>query len=144
MSLVAPTVSDFKAYFVRDFPYGTDMETTVLDSDIQKALDKAALQINSKCLSDQAEYTQGYLLLAAHYLVMALRTASQGIASSYKGDVASRSVGGVSESYSIPEWINQNPLYSSFTRTGYGNEYLLMILPCLVGNILVVDGRTTA
>ena len=40
-----PAVSDFKAQFFRDFPYGTDVNNTILDQDIANAA------IKGRCFS---------------------------------------------------------------------------------------------
>lgn len=41
-----PSVSDFKTQFTRDFPYGTDPNTSVLDSDITSAFTYTNVNIN--------------------------------------------------------------------------------------------------
>lgn len=65
-------------------------------------------------------------------------------ASNGGGIVASKSVGSVSESYSIPQWMLNNPTFSMYAQNGYGRKYLSLIQPFLVGNIILSKGATTA
>ena len=44
--MIQPTVTDFKNYFNRDFPYGNVDLSTVQDNDITKALAEAAMNFN--------------------------------------------------------------------------------------------------
>ncbi len=137
-----PSVADFKAYFVRDFPYGTDIETSVLDADIAKAFQQTNMGINPGFFADQASYTVGYLLLAAHWLVIDLRMASQGISGQWSWLESSKSVGSVSQSFAIPDYIQQNPYFAMLTKTNYGAKYLQLILPALAGPMFIAPGRT--
>jgi hypothetical protein len=150
-----PSVGDFKAYFVRDFPYGDEEAPSggdggstsapldfVLTSDIQKALNRTALMINEALAPDQAFFTEIYLLLSAHNMVMSLRVSSQGVGSQPEWLRVGKSAGSVSESFQIPERFVQNPQLALLQRTGYGQEYLELILPNLIGQISWVPGRT--
>lgn len=136
-----PTVADFKAFFVRDFPYGVD-PSVVMDSDITNALAEAGFNFNEGLFDSQADYQLAYLLLTAHYLVMDLRASSQGIAGQYSFLVSGRAVGNVSESFSIPQAILDNPMFSFYTKTPYGAKYLNLIYPLLSGQIFAVCRRT--
>ena len=138
-----PTVADFKATFVRDFTYGTTPDT-VMDSDISQGLLEASISINSCLFSSQLQYSQAYLNLAAHYMVMNLRASGTGCSGQAEWLVQSKSVGSISESFSIPQRILDNPLFAQFTKTTYGTKYLMMIYPLLSGQIFVVPGGTLA
>ena len=142
MSFLNPTVADFKNYFVRDFPYGTDPSTSVLDADIAKAYGLTNINFNQNFWADQNSYTIGYLLLSAHYLVMDLRASSQGISGQFSWLQSSKSVGSVSEGLSIPERIMNNPELAILTKTNYGTQYLFLLLPQLTGQIFTVLGTT--
>lgn len=83
-----------------------------------------------------------YNLLSAHYLVMNLRSSSQGINGQYNFLQVSKGVGSVNESFSIPERITNNPYFSMLTKTNYGQAYLQLLLPQLTGQIYVVAGTT--
>lgn len=136
-----PTIADFKTKFARDFPFGSTPET-VNDSDIANAYATTTAVLNPALFGNQQIYTLGYLLLAAHHLVTALRASSQGVAGSYSWLTASKSVGSVSESFSIPQRILDNPVLALLAKTNYGVQYLELILPKLVGQSFAVCGRT--
>lgn len=137
-----PTVADFKAYYFRDFPYGTNISTSVTDADINKAFGQANINISQELFATQETYNIGYLLLAAHYLVVDLRMSSQGINGQYSFLEQSKSVGSVSQSFAIPQRILDDPYFSMLSRTNYGAKYLEIIIPQLAGNVFVVYGST--
>lgn len=138
-----PTIDDFKTYFVRDFVYGID-NTTVMDSDIGKAFGQTDINMNPALFGTQANFTLGYLFLAAHYLCMDLRMSSQGVAGQFSWLQTGKSVGNVSESLAIPPRVLENPMYAYFSKTNYGAKYLQMIWPKLSGQVFTVHGRTHA
>jgi len=142
MKYANPTVQEFKDYWFRDFPYSDNIEEGVTDADIAKAFTQANFAINQNLFSTQADYTTAYMLLAAHYLVLDLRLAAQGLNSSYQWAVASKSVGSVSESYSIPSRFQNNPYLTMLSQTGYGGKYIELLLPLMSGNVLSIPGRT--
>lgn len=142
-SYVDPSVADFKAYYPRDFIYGT-ANCQVTDADIAKALADTAYFINPALFCSQADYTLGFLTLAAHFLVVNMRASSQGISGSYTWLANSKSVGSVSESFSIPQRILDNPMFAMLAQTNYGAKYLFLVLPKLTGVMFSVYGRTHA
>lgn len=144
MGYVVPTVADFKARFVRDFPFGTDVESTVIDGDITLAITDSTYVINESLFDNQAEFASAFLLLAAHNLVMNLRASSQGLSGQFAWITGSKGVGSVSESYNVPTQIMENPYLAVFSKTNYGVAYVMRILPLLSGNIFVAGGGTTA
>ncbi len=137
-----PTVNTFKEYFFRDFPYGSDPETSVLDQDITKAFGQTNVNINQGLFSSQTDYSIGYLLLAAHFLVIDLRMSSQGISGAYSWITTSKSVGSVSTSFQIPQRILDNPEFAMLAQTNYGAKYLQLLLPRLSGQMFSVVGST--
>ncbi len=139
LSLIA--VSDFKAHFVRDFSYGSTSDK-VMDADISKAMSEAKITFNQSFFPDDASVRLGYYYLTAHYLVIDLQNASAGLAGVSSNPVSSRSVGSVSESYAIPDKYLKNPVLAFLSKTGYGQKYLSMILPQMVGNMASVAGWT--
>jgi len=138
----APTVANFKTQFLRDFPYGTDINTSVLDADIVNAFNQVDITINQQLWGSQTAFTLGYLLLAAHFLVLTLRSSSQGLNGQYNWAQNSKSVGSVSESFSIPQRILDNPDFMAYTKTNYGSQYLNLLWPKLSGQMFSVMGRT--
>ncbi len=148
MDLDTITVTDFKTYFRRDFPYATEPATTnvcanlnayVFDFDIEKAFGEAKTILNQGLFSDDDSIRLAYLYLSAHYLGVDLRAAQGGIDSVGSFPVASRSV---SESYQIPDSYRDNAQYAFFTSSGYGMKFLSMVIPRLVGNVVAVAGWT--
>lgn len=137
-----PSVQDFKDYFTRDFPFGVDPNTSIQDSDIAKAYQMTNTNFNPCFFADQGSYTLGYLLLSAHYLVMNLRTSSQGINGQFAFLEQSKSVGSVSQSFAIPQRILDDPYFSMLMKTNYGAMYLEIVLPQLCGQMFNVYGRT--
>ncbi len=142
MAFSNPSVADFKAFFSRDFPYGTDPATSILDEDITKAFLFANIGVNEALFADQSSYTIGYELLSAHYLVMNLRASSQGINGQFNFLQASKGVGAISEAFSIPQRILDNPDWSILCKTNYGAQYIQMVLPQLTGQVFTVMGST--
>lgn len=144
MAFTIPTVANFQSRFNRDFAYGNSDLTTVQDVDIQNALNDAGFNFNQDFFPDQGSFNTGYLLLAAHFLVVNLRASSQGLSGGSAWLTQSKSVGPISESYAIPQYILDNPVLSLYAQTPYGTRYLQYILPFLAGNIFTVYGGTNA
>lgn len=142
MAYTYPTVNDFKNYFVRDFPYGIDPDTSVLDVDIEKAQGEAKFNFSSRLASSQENFDILFNYLTAHYLCMDLRAASQGIQGQYSWIQTSRSVGSVSEGLQVPQRILDNPEFAMLSKTNYGGKFLQLILPRLSGQIFSVYGGT--
>lgn len=136
-----PTVTDFKDFFVRDFPYGATT-STIMDADILRAITEAGITINPCFFTSQGAYQIGFLYLAAHFLVTNIRNSSQGISGNYEWLQSSKSVGSVSEGISIPQRILENPAFAMLSKTAYGAKYLYLILPQLSGNVFTVQGMT--
>lgn len=141
MAYLTPTVDDFKARFARDFPYGTTLDT-VTDNDVTIGLNQAGINFNPAQWFNQQAYTEGWLLLSAHQMVLNLRNSSQGIAGGYTWLENSKTAGSVSAGYSIPQRILDNPFFAMLTKTSYGAKYLELLAPQLVGQIFSVRGIT--
>lgn len=142
MAYENPSVADFKSFFTRDFPYGTDPDTTILDADIAKAFQFTNVNMNEDLFGYQASYTVGYMLLSAHYLVMNLRASSQGINGQFNFLEASKGVASVSQAFSIPQRILDNPDWAILCKTNYGAQFIQLVLPQLAGNMFTVVGST--
>ena len=85
----------------------------------------------------------GFYYLAAHYLVIDLNNAANSLGLGASGLTQSKSVGSVSESFAIPQWVLSDAILGQYALTGYGRKYLSLIMPYLVGNIMIVQGKTT-
>lgn len=114
----------------------------IMSSDITSAFQLTNVNINPGLFACQSDYTYGYLLLSAHYLVTNLRSSSQGINGQYNFLQASKGVGAVSEAFSIPQRILDNPYWSMLTKTNYGALYLQALMPQLCGQMFGVMGTT--
>lgn len=147
MSWPVPAVSAFKAKFVRDFNYApasapNDLKF-VTDADIQAAYDNAVLNFNSSLFGTDAQTTNVFLYLAAFYLVESIKTSSQGFGSQANFPVNSKSVGGVSIAFTVPDKYLKNPALAIFANNGYGMMYLSLVLPFAVGHVKTIAGTTT-
>lgn len=142
MAFEIPSVDDFKQFFNRDFPFGEDLANNVVDGDITKAMQMAAINFNGDLFGTQTAYSTGFLLLAAHYLVMNLRASSQGINGQFNFLQQGKGAGGVNESFAIPQRILDNPDWAILAKTNYGAQFLQLVLPQLCGQVFTVCGGT--
>lgn len=115
----------------------------ICDEDIQRAMSQALINANDTFGIDDEEKKNIYLHLVAFYLVMDWKNSSAGAGSSFTGFTASKSVGDVSESYNVPQWLMDNPTYSIYAQNGYGMKYLSLIAPYTSCTILFSPGKTT-
>jgi hypothetical protein len=146
------TLDNFKSWFTRDFDYATPYGMTgpiddcpkterITDADLTKAYSEAEINFNPSLFSTDTQLKVTFLYLAAHYLANDRQAATtQGAPYS---PVQSRSVGPVSESYVIPDWMKNDVVLGSFMTTRYGQKYLTLIKPLLIGNVVVYEGATT-
>lgn len=142
MAFQAPSIPDFKAQFVRDFPYSTDVNVGVTDADIASAYNLVNVNVSQSLWADQQGYTLGYLYLAAHYLCLNLRASSQGINGQYNWIQNSKSVQGVAEGFQIPQRLIDNLFFAMLTKTNYGARFFELVYPALIGQVFPVRGRT--
>jgi len=147
MAWTKPTVAEFKTFFLRDFNFApegsSDINLYILDSDITKAQNTALVNFNSGMFDSDENTTIAFQYLTAFYLVLSLQTSAQGVGSQVNFPVSSKSVGGVSISFTIPERILKNPVFSIFAQNGYGLTYLQLCLPYTIGNVHLIEGTTT-
>lgn len=140
------TVTDFKTYFTRQFPYApvddTNNQEYITDSDITTAFGQAKINFPI-ALFDEETGEIAYLFLTAHYLCMDMQMAQSGINSTAQYMVTNKSVGDVSASYGVPQKLLNNPLYNYFSTTQFGMKYLSLLYPRTVGAVNVVFGGTT-
>lgn len=120
-----------------------DIYNYITDDDIQKAMTQAINNGNEFFGETLEEKVNIYLHLVAFYLVMDLKNAQIGINGGVAGAVTSTHVGDVSESYAIPQWMLNDPMYSMFAQNAYGLKYLSLIAPYLAITILYSRGSST-
>lgn len=151
------TVSQFESFFSRDFLYGPGIDK-VRPLDIQNSLNTAASVYNPALFSTAPvgvapnltnEAITAYLYCSAHFLVTSIQGVGGlgkiggGMNSQGEGLVTGKGVGGVSVNFSWPSFISDSPSLSQFSKTVYGNLYLQILMPRLVGNVGVVLGEVT-
>lgn len=141
------TVSDFKSYFNRDFVYGSGLNT-VQDQDVSRGLDEAGMVFNTCLWATDTERSIAYLWASAHFLTINLQAAGglaavntgRGVNSHGGGVIESKTVGGVSVNYALPDYVRTDKILSQFMQTNFGQTYLQFLQPRLVGNIATVAG----
>jgi len=111
------------------------------DSDILNAIAEASVNFNEGLFTDKCTAKLVFLYLVAYYLTVDFQNAMSPMGGG--GIVQSKSVGSVSESYAIPQWMLNNPSYGMYAVNGYGRKYLSLIRPYLLGTIILSKGRTT-
>ena len=139
-SWTPPTVSQFKSYFFRDFPY---LPTNTVDNpndyvqpqDIQNAINLALVNFNSSLFGSAAQITTVFMYLAAFYLVQNLKTSARGIYAQLNFPTASAGVGGVNISFQVPDKVTKSPFLFAYTGNAYGMAYLSLVLPQTIGNV---------
>ncbi|HVN66739.1 MAG TPA: DUF4054 domain-containing protein [Candidatus Sulfotelmatobacter sp.] len=140
---VDPSVQQFKWFFTRDFPFGTDPNTGILDFDVLRAMQACNSTFRSDIWNNQGEYNQAYLYLTAHHLVSNMQASSQGVAAEYEFIHQSKSALGVSASSMIPTAIQDGPLQAALVKTPYGKRYWEMVRPRVVGTFYAVENRVS-
>lgn len=107
----------------------------VTDSDIALAYSKALAYNSTQTLfGSQIAFTIAYNLLAAHYLCETLLAGGLGLNGKAEWLTNSKTVGNVTESFSIPDRILKSPILAKFSKTTYGAQFLEMVSPLLIGN----------
>ncbi len=137
------TAAEFKAYFDRgQFLYDETVPyvyPAVRDQDIDSAIAEALAVFNPGLFPDDATCKQALYYLTAHFVQQDLdAVASNGQA---KFNQSSRSADGISESLSIPEWMNEGE-FAFYSNTYYGQKYLVLAKPYLDGAVFAVSGAT--
>ena len=84
-----------------------------------------------------------YLLLAAHFLVTAIRASSAGLNGQFAGLTQSKGVGNVNEAYVIPDRVKNSPFLMGLYSTNYGAQYVTQLWPRVTGHVMTVRGGTT-
>ena len=110
------------------------------DSDILEAIAEASINFNESFFDQESEAKLVFLYLVAHYLTIDFNNA---LGINQVGLVTSKSVGSVSEGYTIPQWILENNALAPYATTGYGIKYATLLRPYLIGNIMLFKGRST-
>lgn len=107
--------------------YNDNVNNYVSDDDILRAFSEARQIFNPDFFSDDATAEMYFYYVAAHFLVMDLNNAANSLSMGYANFTQSKSVGSVSESYAMPQWMQDNPIYAMLGQTGYGRKYLMAV-----------------
>ena len=113
----------------------------ITDNLISEAFGEAATNFNADLFPDCNTAVRIFYYLAAHFLVVDVNNSANPFSLGFMGFTQSKSVGSVSESYGVPQWMLNDPLLSGYAQTGFGRKYLTLIKPFLVGNIIYTAGR---
>lgn len=112
----------------------TDL-SKVRDVDIDGALQDAHYNVGECLFDTQTNWSRAYGYAAAHNLVQRLLASGEGIYSQFSWLTSQKSVGGVQQSFVIPDKIKDDPFLSMYSTTRYGMMYLQIIAPLLIGNM---------
>lgn len=123
---------------------GDNTDTTkVTDFDIVTAFNAATqFNLNASLFSSQYAYVYAINLLTAHYMVLNLQAGNTGISGKAEWLTSSKTVGNVSEQYSIPTRMMKSPYLSKLSKTTYGAQFLELVSPLLIANIRSYYGGT--
>lgn len=121
--------------------YNDNINNYISDADIERAFSEAKVNFNPNLFADDETAIMIFCYLTAHYLVIDMNNALNPFGMGFNGFTQSKSVGSVSESYGIPQWILNDKILGMYAQTGYGRKYLSLIAPYLVGNIIYTPGR---
>ena len=119
------------------------VDNFIQDSDIIRAFKEAKVNFNADLFGDDDTVKMVFLYLAAHYLVIDLNNAMNPMGMGFMGFTQSKSVGSVSQSFALPDFVTRNAALSQYMQTGYGAKYVSLIYPYLIGNVLLIKGKTT-
>lgn len=123
-----------------------DSETNVyvLDSDIEKAYFQAKQFFNPALFDNENDLLSYICYLIAHYLVIDIQMSQEGVNSTGYYIPSHTTVGDVSESYSNPTNSQGDSfILYQLNQTRYGQKYLSLISPLLVGHFNSIRGTTT-
>lgn len=120
--------------------YNDNVFNYISDEDISRAFVEAKINFNPQLFPSCETMRLVFCYLAAHYLVIDLNNAQNPLALGFMGFTQSKHVGSVSESFLIPSWVQTSKMLSPYMSTGYGQKYLSLIMPYLVGNIICTKG----
>lgn len=137
INFIIPVPADFKLQFPYDFPYAADQTNPaqISDAEIQNAINMAGIHFNAAFWATQAVFTSMYCLLAAHWLVINAQNSSQGLAGQFSWLTTHKNVDSVQESFSVPDFVHENPEWAAISKTRYGAQYLSFIMPYVRGTM---------
>ena len=115
----------------------------ITDDQISEAFMEAQTNFNPELFEGCGTVNNVFYYLAAHYLVIDLNIMNAPFATGYMGLLQSKSVGSVSASFGVPQWVLSDPNLGLYAQTQFGLKYLSLLLPYLNGQLFLVQGKTT-
>jgi hypothetical protein len=145
VAFTLPDFTAFKARFDRDFRYSADAsdQEGVRDTDVTRAFTSAKTVFNAGLWPDQETCSEAFLLCSAHFLCTNLNAGGQGLRGQGWWLLGSKGMDGMSQSQIVPERVQRSPLLASLSKTPYGLQYVTIMIPFMVGNVVCVQGDTT-
>lgn len=116
------------------------VDNYVSDADIERAFGEATVNFNKALVGSCQEARIAFLYLAAFYLAYDLSVASGGAYGMVNFPATAVTVGSVHESYYVPQAYLEDPVLGFYAKNGFGQKYLSMVYPKLIGNVGVVAG----
>lgn len=133
------TAAQFKTYFDRgQFVYGPDLPA-IRDTDIERAIAEALAAVNFELFPETNLCEQAQYYVTAHFLFLDTDAADSNGQPVFVQ--SARSADGLSESLSIPEWMNQDE-FAFYATTYWGQKFLVLAKPYLDGAVFAVQGAT--
>jgi Protein of unknown function (DUF4054) len=146
-----PAVSDFEAYFTREFNYGEGADF-VQDNDVQRAINDALGLFNVSIWPDTTTQQTAFFYLAAHMLWTNIQNAgglgpgkgpTGGLSTTGAGFIETKAAGSLSVGYAeIAERIKNSPILSQFMQSPFGQKYLVYLWPRITGVIYITAPAT--
>ena len=134
------TTTEFKTQFDRGpWTYGVSLPD-IRDKDIEEAIEEALSVFNQDLYPTESICKKALLYLTAHFLKLDLDSSDSGGAPVH--NQTSRSVGSISESVTVPEWMLSGD-FALYVTTSYGVKFLTLSKPYLDGAIYSVPGGTS-
>lgn len=113
------------------------------DSLISEAFGEAKINFDPSLFETCNDTARVFYYLAAHYLVIDINANACPFALGVSGLLNSKSVGSVSASFGLPQWVLNDPNLGLYAQTQFGLKYLSLLLPYMTGQIMLVQGKTT-
>ena len=124
-------------------PYNQSVFNYISDEQISEAFIEAQINFNPELFEGCGTVSNVFYYLAGHYLVIDLNIMQAPFATGFLGLLQSKSVGSVSASFGLPQWVMNDPNLGLYAQTQFGLKYLSLLLPYLTGQIMIVQGKTT-
>lgn len=120
-----------------------NLDTVILDSDIERAMGEAIFKFNSKLFTEQKGKII-FLYLTMFFLVYDRQMAASGMnGNSASGPVIHRTVGKMSVTYMESKLFKNYPSYEFLSTNDYGRKAFNLMMPYLRGGVTLLHGGAT-